>query len=86
MKPSQTLKIAVFTDTYLPQTNGVVSYLVDSLNELSKKHSVVLFAPSEKSSCETLSPNFKIYWIHGAEFPFYKGYRMASPNYKRIYD
>ncbi len=38
---------ALFTDTYLPQTNGVVAYLCDIIGALSKEHEVVLFAPGE---------------------------------------
>ncbi len=81
------MKIALFTDTYLPQTNGVVSYICDSVKLLTKEHEVVLFAPSSGSyKIEQVSDNFKIYWIHSVPFPFYAGYRIASINYKKVYD
>lgn len=80
------MKIAVFTDTYLPQMNGVVSYLVDSIGVLSKKHKVVLFAPGEKLKTEDVNPNIRIHWIPSSPFPFYEGYRIASMNYKRVSD
>ncbi|MBI5228393.1 glycosyltransferase [Candidatus Micrarchaeota archaeon] len=81
------MKIAFFTDTYLPQTNGVVSYLVDLIKLLSKDHQIVLFAPSGGSfKVEQLSENFKIYWIHSIPFPFYSGYRISSINYKKVSD
>jgi 1,2-diacylglycerol 3-alpha-glucosyltransferase len=79
------MKIAVFTDTYLPQTNGVVTYLVDSLRLLSKSNDVVLFAPGGRHlRVEQQSPRMKIYWIPASPFPFYEGYRIASFNYKRV--
>lgn len=79
------MKIAVFTDTYTPQMNGVVCYLSDSLGLLSRKNEIVLFAPGEgPQRTEKVSENFTIQWIPSAPFPFYHGYRIASLNYKRI--
>jgi 1,2-diacylglycerol 3-alpha-glucosyltransferase len=79
------MKIALFTDTYLPQTNGVVAYLCDAISVLSKRHEVVLFAPGERQfRMEPVSANFKIYWIPSRPFPFYEGYRVASVDYPRI--
>lgn len=81
------MKIAVFTDTYLPQTNGVVAYLVDSLRLLSKNADVVLFAPGgSELQVERRSPHMKIYWIPASPFPFYEGYRIASFDYRRVSD
>lgn len=79
------MRIALFTDTYLPQTNGVVAYLCDAITELSKNHEVVLFAPGERQfRTECVSPKFRIYWIPSKPFPFYESYRVASVNYSRI--
>ncbi len=77
------MKIAVFTDTFLPQMNGVVSYLLDSLEELSKKYEVVVFAPG-KDKLEIEEKNYRIYWIPASPFPFYEGYKIASMNYARV--
>lgn len=79
------MKIALFTDTYHPQTNGVVSYIDDSVKVLTRENEVVLFAPgSGHFRVEQVSPNFRIHWIPSAPFPFYEGYRIASINYKRV--
>ncbi len=73
------MKIAVFTDTYHPQKNGVVVFLTEALLELSKKHSVVLFAPGRQGpAVEDVNKNFRIYWMPASEFPFYEGYMMAK--------
>ena len=76
------MKIAIFTDTYLPQMNGVVSYLLDSIGELSKKHEIIVFAPGDKLKVE--KKKVKTYWIPSSPFPFYEGYKIASMNYARI--
>lgn len=79
------MKVVLFTDTYLPQMNGVVSYLSDSLELLSKKHKLVLFAPGgKKLRIEKKSKNLKIIWIPSSPFPFYEGYKIASMNYRRV--
>lgn len=80
------MKVALFTDTYLPQMNGVVAYLNDAISELSKKHEVVLFAPGGKRLKVERKKNLRIYWIPSSPFPFYEGYRIASMNYKRVSD
>ena len=79
------MKIALFTDTYHPQTNGVVSYMDDAMGELAKRHEIVLFAPGERPfRKERVSKNFSIYWIPSSPFPLYEGYRIASLNYRRV--
>ncbi|MFH0885393.1 MAG: glycosyltransferase [Candidatus Micrarchaeota archaeon] len=79
------MKIALFTDTYLPQTNGVVAYLCDIIGALSKEHEVVLFAPGEGDFFhERVSKNFSIYWMPSSPFPFYESYRVASMDYRRV--
>lgn len=81
------MKIAIFTDTYLPQMNGVVAYLCDSIKILGKSNELVLFAPGNgPGRLEQISEKLKIYWIPASPFPFYEGYRMASVNYKRVSD
>ncbi len=72
------MKIAVFTETYHPQINGVVVFLSDLLPAVSKKAEVVLFAPGKKKlRVEKASRNFRIYWVPAEPFPFYEGYRMS---------
>lgn len=81
------MKIAVFTDSYSPQVNGVVAYLTDSIRLLSQRDEVVLFAPGKKRlRKERVGKNLTIYWIPAAPFPFYEGYRVSSMNYKRVSD
>jgi glycosyltransferase involved in cell wall biosynthesis len=79
------MKIAIFTDTYLPQMNGVVAYLTDAIRLLRKDNDVVLFAPHDgKFRIDEPSKGLRICWIPSTPFPFYEGYRIASVNYKRV--
>ncbi|MBD3210941.1 glycosyltransferase [Candidatus Micrarchaeota archaeon] len=79
------MKIAVFTDTYFPQVNGVVTCISDSVRVLSRNNSIVLFAPGgKKLRTEKRSKNFRIRWVPAKQFPFYEGYRISSLNYKRV--
>ena len=79
------MKIAVFTDTYTPQVNGVVTYLVDSVKALSQDNQIAIFAPGEGHyRAEKQAPNITVHWIPSAPFPLYEGYRMTSINYHRI--
>jgi len=80
------MKILVLTDTYRPQTNGVVSYLEDSLRALSERNEVVLLAPGQGGELEIehISQSLRIYWIPSSPFPLYEGYRVSSLNYKRV--
>jgi 1,2-diacylglycerol 3-alpha-glucosyltransferase len=74
------MRVALFTDTYAPQVNGVVSYLDTIIPQLSKKNPLILFAPGDvkKIKKERKAKNFHIYWIPASSFPFYEGYRMSK--------
>lgn len=79
------MKIAVVSDTYLPQKNGVVVFLRDFLPELSKKAEVVLLAPNEKNERETKKEGrIRTYLMPSLPFPFYKGYRMSVAHRRDI--
>lgn len=79
------MKIALFTDTYKPQVNGVVAYISDAARELSKAHDVLLFAPGEGAfRVERVSRRFRICWVPSSPFPFYEGYRVAAVEYGKV--
>lgn len=79
------MRIALFTDTYLPQINGVVSVLEGIIPELAKNNDVILFAPGTRKKVYTEKKGrLKIYWIPASPFPFYEGYRMSKIALKDI--
>jgi len=74
------MKIALFTDTYHPQINGVVSFLDSIMPKLAQENEIVLFAPGDVSRIEVVqkSRNTRIYWVPASPFPYYEGYRMTG--------
>ncbi len=77
------MKIAMFTDTYHPQFNGVVTSIDFFVNELRKKHEVHIFCPE--------APGFEnkdkfVHTLKSIEFKRYPGYRIGLPAYLINYD
>lgn len=71
------MKIAFFTDTYLPNTDGVVTYLVNYRKMFEKMgHEVYVFAPgTKKQRDENKDP--RVHYFSSASFKPYPDYRIA---------
>ena len=70
------MKIAVFTDTYLPTVDGVVTSLLSTKWELERQgHEVVVFAPQVPGN--GLGREEDVVWVRAREFRHYPGYRLA---------
>ncbi len=76
------MKIALFTDTWWPNINGVVVSLTNQIKILSKKHEVWLFAPKLAGSQRFFSPpeNMRLHEIRSIPFPAYPGYKIGLPD------
>ena len=71
------MKIGIFTDTYVPEINGVVSVLEMMTRELGREgHEVYIFCPSHPKG-DDIRPG--IYHFPSLKFIFYEGMRMAIP-------
>lgn len=70
------MRIAVFTDTYLPTVDGVVTSLLTTKHELERQgHEVVVFAPQiPGNGCGRYHD---VVWVRAREFRHYPGYRIA---------
>ncbi len=70
------MRIAVFTDTYLPTRDGVVTSLLTTKRELERLgHEVVVFAPQiPGNGCGRTED---VIWVRAREFRHYPGYRLA---------
>ncbi|MEM4329666.1 MAG: glycosyltransferase [Candidatus Bilamarchaeaceae archaeon] len=72
------MKIAIVSDTFRPQKNGVVVFLEDFLPRLAKKTDVVVIVPGQKNYLvKSRDGNITYYFLPSLPFPFYPGYRMA---------
>ena len=71
------MKIAYFTDTYLPNVDGVVTCLLNYRKELEKKgHEVYIFSPgSKKDKAENKDKN--VYYFTSTTFKPYPDYRLS---------
>ena len=75
------MRIGLFTDTFLPDTNGVVTVIQTMERELTREgHEVYIFAPAYHGWNEH-EPH--IYRCPSVRFPFYPGMRMGIPHNRR---
>ncbi|MEK6851811.1 MAG: glycosyltransferase [Candidatus Thermoplasmatota archaeon] len=70
------MRIAVFTDTYLPTVDGVVTSLLTTKRELERLgHEVVVFAPQVPG--DGCGRRGDVVYVRAREFRHYPGYRLA---------
>jgi len=73
------LKIAIFTDSWVPNLNGVVISLINEIMNLRNKHEFVVFAPKLKQANPFRIEGIPIYELKSFPFPPYPGYNIAYP-------
>jgi len=75
------MKIGIFTDSYLPQINGVTYTLVLWKKELEKLgHEVFVYYPEDSA----YTPKKNEIPLTSLPFLFYKGYKIGLPSFKKI--
>jgi len=80
------MRIAFFSDTFLPQINGVVTTVINYSKFLaSRGHKIIIIAPKPKIKKNiNLGSNIIIKYITSIDFPTYKEYRIAIPTFISI--
>lgn len=74
------MKVAIFTDTFLPQINGVTTVICEQIKELKRNGiDVVVFAPGEKTCMERFE-DVRVYKFSGSEIKSYSGYIFTNPD------
>lgn len=74
------MRIAIFTDTFIPLTDGVVTFITNLSKELAKKgHKVLIICPKYKNHKEFKYRNVKVIRINCIPAFFYEGYKFTSP-------
>ncbi|MHC1578515.1 MAG: glycosyltransferase family 4 protein [Dehalococcoidia bacterium] len=77
------MKIGLFTDTFLPDINGVVTVIQTMERELTREgHEVHIFAPAYPGWHGNES---RVYRFSSLRFPFYPGMRMGVPYNRRAF-
>lgn len=75
------MNIAIFTDNFLPQINGVVTAVLNLAKGLADKgHNIYIVAPKYKGAEEFSYPNIKIRYVKSKPANFiYNDFKMVSP-------
>lgn len=75
------MKIAFFTDTYLPNTDGVVTCIINTKRELEKRgHEVYIFSPGTKKQKDD-NKDSHVFYFTSTSFKPYPDYRIAVFNF-----
>ena len=82
----KSIRIAIFTDTFYPNADGVVTSVMHLAEGLAKKgHNLLVVAP-DYSNLNQRYPwheNIKVVRIHSTALPTYKDFRFVSPLFHR---
>ncbi|MBI2617747.1 glycosyltransferase [Candidatus Gottesmanbacteria bacterium] len=81
------MRIAFFTDAFLPQINGVVSYVVDVTTWLTKKgHTVIVYAPKPRRNfhIDVSQFPFRLVLLPSLPSPIYPDIRITIPSLPKI--
>ncbi len=74
------MKIGIFTDSWVPNLNGVVISIINEVQSLRKRHEFVVFAPKLRQSIPFEIEGVPIYELPSVPFPPYPGYNVAFPS------
>ncbi|VVB58740.1 D-inositol-3-phosphate glycosyltransferase [Candidatus Anstonella stagnisolia] len=81
------MKVAFFTDTYLPHMDGVVRGILNFKAELEKRrHSVYVFAPRGGPKIKSLLPQKRHFYYSSLSLPSYPQYHAALFPYHALKD
>ncbi|OLS28115.1 MAG: Alpha-monoglucosyldiacylglycerol synthase [Candidatus Heimdallarchaeota archaeon LC_3] len=74
------MRIGIFSDTWLPNINGVSFSVLNQLKALHKEHELFLFVPKTfEDKFEKIPDSVKVFEFSGVIFPPYPGYVMSFP-------
>ncbi|MFX0015794.1 MAG: glycosyltransferase [Promethearchaeota archaeon] len=74
------MKIGLFSDSWVPNLNGVVISIINEVQSLKNKHEFVIFVPKLKQSKQFEIEDIPIYELKSIPFPAYPGYNIAFPS------
>lgn len=85
------MKIAIFSDAFYPQINGVVTSIISiARNMADRGHRVIIVAPSYRNLQEFEYPGVKVIRVHSISASFYDDFKWTNPFdysvYKRLRD
>ena len=73
------MKIGIFSDSWVPNLNGVVISIINEVQSLRDNHEFVIFVPKLKQAIPFKIKGIPIYELPSVPFPGYPGYSVAFP-------
>jgi 1,2-diacylglycerol 3-alpha-glucosyltransferase len=73
------LRIGIFSDSWVPNLNGVVISIINEVQNLRNKHEFVIFVPKLKQGSPFRIEGIPIIELRSFPFPAYPGYNIAIP-------
>ncbi|MCG8454461.1 MAG: glycosyltransferase [Spirochaetales bacterium] len=74
------MTIAIFTDTFAPQVNGIVTSVMSLAENLADRgHEVIIVAPEYKDSEEYAYPGVEVVRVYSVPAAYYDGFRWSPP-------
>ncbi len=84
--PEKKLRIAIVSDTYYPDMNGVAISLSKIVDILRKEHSVLFLRPDNQFITFQIEGNLKEIFFPFIRLPFYEEVKIGLPLFQRIQD
>lgn len=83
-KPSKKLKIALVTETWSPEINGVANSLLNLCQGLQNLgHQILLIRPRPKLECKRFKPDDEC-WVRAQAIPKYSTLQFGWPQFSKI--
>ncbi|MHA2216372.1 MAG: glycosyltransferase [Candidatus Hodarchaeales archaeon] len=73
------MKIGIFSDSWVPNLNGVVISIINEVQTLRNNHDFAIFVPKLKQAIPFEIEGVPIYELPSVPFPGYPGYSVAFP-------
>ncbi len=73
------MKVGIFSDSWVPNLNGVVISIINEVQTLRNNHDFVIFVPKLKQAIPFEIEGVPIYELPSMPFPGYPGYSVAFP-------
>lgn len=80
------LRIAIITETYPPDINGVANTLYEIVKQLQKNHEVLILRPEEHYYDVKINYNLKEIFFPFIKIPFYNEVKLGIPIIQKISD
>ncbi|MFW9995853.1 MAG: glycosyltransferase [Candidatus Odinarchaeota archaeon] len=78
------MRIAIFSDTWLPNINGVTFSIINEIKALENQHDFLLFVPKTQKQALGFKIDCPTYEITGFDLPTYPGYRISLPCSRKL--